>query len=124
MFARFIAVGVINTIVGYSLFAFFIYIGFHYTVAVLLGTILGVLFNFKTIGTLVFRNRNNLLIFKFISVYAITYVINIGLLKLMSFWLSNMYLAGFILIFPMAITTFILNKHLVFKHNSAGITHS
>ncbi|NCQ92050.1 MAG: hypothetical protein GPI94_15420 [Microcystis aeruginosa LG13-03] len=53
-FVRFLLVGVLNTIFGYSLFAVLILIGLNYKYAVLIGTIQGVLFNFQTTGRLVF----------------------------------------------------------------------
>jgi len=53
-FARFLLVGVLNTIFGYFLYGTLILIGLDYKYAVLLVTILGVLFNFQTTGRLVF----------------------------------------------------------------------
>jgi putative flippase GtrA len=52
-FARFLLVGVLNTIFGYFLYGTLILIGLDYKYAVLLVTILGVLFNFQTTGRLV-----------------------------------------------------------------------
>jgi putative flippase GtrA len=52
-FARFLLVGVLNTIFGYFLYGTLILIGLDYKLAVLLATILGVLFNFQTTGRLV-----------------------------------------------------------------------
>ena len=69
LFIKFLAVGVLNTLFGYGIFALLLFIGLHYAVASILATICGVLFNFKTTGTLVFNNNDNRLIFKFISVY-------------------------------------------------------
>ena len=66
-FTKFIFVGVLNTIVGYSFYALFIYLGFDYKVSVFLATVLGVLFNFQTIGRLVFNRYNNRLLFKFVA---------------------------------------------------------
>ena len=83
--------------------------------ASLLSTIFGVLFNFKTTGRLVFENRENRLIFKFIGVYAIIYAINTASLGVFNFFKVDMYLAGATLILPMAIIAFVLNKNLVFK---------
>jgi putative flippase GtrA len=114
-FLRFVIVGMINTAFGYSVFAFFLYVGLHYSVAALLGTILGVLFNFKTIGLLVFRKGKNSLIFRFSGVYAFTYSLNVGSLKILKMNGVNMYLAGAILLAPMAIITFSLNKLYVFN---------
>jgi len=53
-FARFVLVGVLNTLFSYFLYGSLILIGLNYKYAVLLATILGVLFNFQTTGRLVF----------------------------------------------------------------------
>ena len=52
-FARFLLVGVLNTLFSYFLYGTLILIGLDYKYAVLLVTILGVLFNFQTTGRLV-----------------------------------------------------------------------
>lgn len=112
---RFFIVGGINTIFGYSVFAILIFLKFHYSIATLLSVILGVLFNFKTTGKLVFENTNNFLIFKFIGVYVIIYILNVVSLKILEIIKVNMYLAGMLLILPMAIVSFMLNNKFVFK---------
>jgi len=114
-FIRFLIVGGINTAFGYGIFALLIFLKFHYAVATLLATILGVLFNFKTTGRLVFESKDNRLIFKFIGVYAIIYAINTVSLGVFDFLKVNMYLAGAVLVLPMAMVAFVLNKSLVFK---------
>src|SRR5512135_1115327 len=93
-FLRFIIVGGLNTAFGYGVFALMLTLGLHYSLAALLATILGILFNFKTYGTLVFKNPDNRLILKFVGVYGISYVLTVvalGILK--SFGLSA-YMAG------------------------------
>lgn len=115
-FIRFLFVGLLNTIFGYSLFAIFIFINLHYSLAVLCSTILGVLFNFKTTGKLVFDSHENSLIFRFIAVYIIIYVLNISFLwcfKYLGF--ENMYINGVVLLAPLAIVSFVLNKKYVFR---------
>lgn len=112
----FLLVGILNTAFGYSLFALFIYLGLYYPLAVLLSTILGVLFNFKTIGKLVFGSSDNGLIFRFILVYVITYLLNIFFLWLFKrLGFENMYLNGFVLLIPLAAVSFLLNKFFVFR---------
>ena len=113
-FARFLIVGLLNSLFGYSIFALFLYIGLHYTIATLTATILGVLFNFKTIGMLVFNNAKNSLIVKFIFVYTVTYLINIACLKVFSMLSIDLYLAGFLMLAPIALLTFVMNKRFVF----------
>ena len=115
-FTKFILVGIVNTIFGYSLFSFFIFLGLHYSFSVLFSTILGVLFNFKTIGKLVFNSHDNSLIYRFVLVYIVIYVLNItGLWIFKINGLENMYINGAMLLAPLAIVSFILNKKYVFK---------
>ena len=115
-FIRFILVGILNTMVGYGLFALFIYLGLHYSLAVLFSTILGVLFNFKRIGRLVFNTSDNERIYHFIGVYMLLYLLNVsGLWGLSFIGMENMYIAGAILLVPLAIISFILNKNFVFN---------
>ena len=113
-FAKFLVVGLVNTIVGYSIFSFFIFINLHYALASLLATLLGILFNFKTTGVLVFKNRDNSLIARFFLVYAVVYILNIISLKFFNDLNINMYLSGAILMVPLAVLSFILNKKFVF----------
>ena len=114
-FIRFIFVGILNTIFGYSLFALFIYFNIHYSLAVFLSTLLGVLFNFKTIGNLVFKSNDNSLIFRFILVYVLIYLLNITFLWLFKInGLENMYINGLLLLVPLALISFVLNNKFVF----------
>ncbi|MCX5786126.1 MAG: GtrA family protein [Elusimicrobia bacterium] len=114
-FIRFLIVGGLNTLVGYALFALLIFAGLHYSLAVFLSTLLGILFNFKTTGSLVFKHSNNRLIFKFVSGYAVVYFLNVGLLKELSVLGFNMYAAGAMLLPPMALVSYFLNSRLVFR---------
>jgi putative flippase GtrA len=114
-FIRFILVGGLNTIFGYSLFAFFIYLGLVYPVAVLFSTILGVLFNYKTIGKIVFSSTKNKLM-PFIFVYGFIYSLNVFFLWLFSILgLENMYISGAIILAPLAVFSYLMNKNFVFN---------
>lgn len=114
-FIRFLFVGGLNTIFGYSIFSLFLWLGLHYALASLLSTILAVLFNFKTTGVIVFNSRDNLLIFKFFGVYGITYVLGVFIMYLFNLAHVNAYISGAILILPMTCLSFFLNKRFVFK---------
>ena len=76
-FLRFIFVGALNTAFGYFIFLFLIWIGLHYSIALLVSQIIGVLFNYKTTGYLVFQNKTNKLIIKFFIVYGLLYLLNV-----------------------------------------------
>lgn len=112
-FVKFIFVGILNTAFGYAIYSLFIYLNMHYSVASLLATVVGVMFNFKSLGVLVFRSSNNRLIYKFISVYLITYLLNIMLLSVLNNY-YNPYISAAILIIPLALVSYFLNSRYVF----------
>ena len=112
---RFLITGVLNTLVGYALYAFFLVCGLSYSVSLGLATVLGVLFNFKTIGTIVFKADDNSLLLKFIAVYVFTFSANLFFIGLLITHGFGAFLAGIIVIIPLSIVSFLLNKYLVFK---------
>jgi len=112
---KFLFIGGLNTVFGYSIYALFIFAGLYYPFAIIISTIFGVLFNFQTTGKIVFNNSKNNLLFKFIGVYSVICFINILFLKVFELFKVNMYFAGAVLIFPMAFLSFSLNKKFVFK---------
>jgi len=113
----FLLVGGLNTLFGYGIFAVFIYFNFHYSLAAALSTVLGILFNFKTTGSLVFKSKDNKLLIKFVGVYLIAYIINVLFLGILNIYMSN-YLAGAIIILPLSFFSFILMKKFVFTDSS------
>ena len=110
----FIIVGLFNTLFGYSVYAIFIFFGFNYIISVFFATVLGVLFNFKTIGKFVFESKDNHSIFKFLFVYCIVFVVNIAVIKILKNFDLNDYASGLFAIIPASITSFVLNKYFVF----------
>lgn len=114
LFVKFILVGILNTLFGYSVFALLLFLVKNYVAAVVFSTMLGILFNFRTTGVIVFRNKNAGLFFKFLCVYSLTCLISIGLLRLADMGRINLYYAGFIVTGIMALLSFKLNRDWVF----------
>jgi putative flippase GtrA len=123
-FLRFLAVGGVNTAFGYGVFALLILLNRHFKIcspevelvlAPLISQICGILFNFKTTGTIVFKNRNNRLIFRFFAVYSITYLLNYGLLRLLESFGVGRLVGGAILVLPLALLAYLVNRRYVFK---------
>lgn len=112
---RFLAVGLLNTLFGYGVYAFLLFLGANYAWALFFSTVLGVLFNFKSTGFLVFGSVDNRLIFRFILVYLVLYILNAILIKSLHVAGIDFYLSGALLILPMAILAFFMNKCFVFK---------
>ena len=115
-FFKFLFVGFLNTVVSYLLYAFFVAVGLIPNLALFFQYILGVLWNFKTTGVIVFKNHNNKLIFKFIGTYIITFFINSLFLNILAVQIGlNEYLSQAILVLPVALLSFLLFKFWVFK---------
>ncbi|MEI7525802.1 MAG: GtrA family protein [Mariniphaga sp.] len=114
-FLIFLIVGGINTLFGYSIFALCIYLKLHYVLASVIAMILGILFNFKTTGIIVFKSNDNSLLLKFVSVYGISFCIGTFYLYLMNQFKISNYLSGAIWILPGAAIAYTLQRLLVFK---------
>jgi putative flippase GtrA len=117
-FIRFLFVGLINTLFSLTIYWILIYFGLHYSLAVFISNMLGVLFNFKTTGKLVFENSSNKLLFKFFAVYLFTYGLSVGSLKLLFLVHVDKYLAAALIALPMAGVSFLLMKAFVFKNKN------
>jgi len=123
-FVRFLLVGGLNTAFGYTIFAVCILIGVPYPVAALISTVLGVLFNFKSYGALVFGSHDNRRIFRFFAVYGICYVV--GLVPLVwakSHGVPILWIAA-ICALPMAALAFTLQRLLVFRGFGSAVAAS
>ena len=116
-FLLFLAVGAINTLVGYALFALFSLLGAHPTAAVVGATVLGALFNFKSIGTIVFGNAAGRRLPRFVAIYAVQCGMNIaGLHALGAAGLAPLP-AEAILLPPLAVATYLAMRRFVFGHS-------
>ena len=111
-------IGGVNTAFGFGSYALLIVMGMNYKWAIFISMIVNVLFNFVTIGRVVFRNSNNLLIIKFIGVYIIVYFANVfGVGYFMKLGLTSL-IGGALCVVPVAILSYFLNKTLVFKYQA------
>lgn len=112
---KFVVVGVINTLFGYSIYALMIYLGLSYDIALVISTLCGIVFNFHSIGKLVFNHFKYTLFFKFVLVYVLVYFINLLLIKLFIWLGANAYVGGGLAIIPSAAASFVFNKYWVFN---------
>ena len=80
-FLRFVAVGVLNTGVGYGIYLIGLLVGLSPAVALGLAYALGATFNYFSTGRMVFRSRGVSLLPRFLLAYAAVYVFNLVLLK-------------------------------------------
>jgi putative flippase GtrA len=114
-FILFLVVGGINTAFGYSVFAVLTLLGFHYSLAALLSTILGIAFNFLTTGKIVFGNQSLIPVVRFLIAYGIyycLYVLAIGGLRRAG--LSSIA-SGAVALAPLSVVSYWLNRKFVFR---------
>lgn len=113
---RFFVIGAVNTLFSYLIYAGAILIGMHYTLATLISTVLGIIFNFFTTGKVVFRSLEGRRFFLFMLVYAVTYVVNILLLRLLVDVIHiNKLIAGALVTPPVALLSYYLNARWTFR---------
>ena len=114
-FILFLCVGFLNTLFGYSIFAFFLWIGVHFTISALISTIAGILFNFTTFGRIVFKNNSYSNLPKFVFIYALNYFLGVGVLYYCDQLDYNLYFVQAILLMPTAVLRYLLMKYFVYK---------
>jgi putative flippase GtrA len=114
-FARFLVIGVFNTIFGYGVFALVYLATGVPTLAIVLATGIGVLFNFMTTGRVVFGNRDARAIIPFVMGYAVTMAINIALVDaFLAAGINALAAQAFSL--PIVVgASYLINAHLVFR---------
>jgi putative flippase GtrA len=118
-FLRFLAVGVLNTGVGYALFAAIILYGSDEVVAAAGSTALGALFNFQSIGGLVFRQRALGLLPRFLGVYVGQCGANILMLAGLGSIGVGPLLGQFLLLPFLATGTYLAMQSFVFRDANA-----
>jgi putative flippase GtrA len=112
---RFLAVGVLNTAFGYAIFAAGIFAGLPSGVALAIAMVIGVIFNFFTLGHLVFDSRDPTRLPRFVGVYALTYVVNLAMLALWQKAGVGPLLAQLACLPVTVSLTFVLMRFMVFK---------
>lgn len=114
-FAKFLVVGGINTLIGYAIFAALVLAGLPTAAAAIVGTILGVLFNFFSTGGIVFKNQAARLLPRFIAVYAVQMGLNVGALSLLENAGLHALVAGALVLPPLAVFTYFALRFFVFR---------
>jgi|ERR1051325_8735219 putative flippase GtrA len=116
-FSSFLAVGVVNTAFGYSVFAAVFFVTGSHRIAIVTATVVGVIFNFFTMQRFVFERTTSWGFLRFVAVYAAICWVNVILVDIavahnMTALLAQ--LAALTIIVPL---TFGANKLLVFRGN-------
>lgn len=115
-FVKFLAVGALNTVFGYGVFAGLVLWGVAPMPALVITYVVGILFNFVTTRRLVFRRAGGLATFaRFVGAYAVIYVFNVALYKLVEAAGAGALLSQALCLPVVAVFSFFLFKLHVFK---------
>ena len=114
-FIRFLLVGGLNTLFGFSIFSLIIYSGGQTWHAILGGNIAGIAFNFLTIGGVVFRDLVARRIPRFVLAYFGLFAVNYACIQLLTgnFTVSVIAAQAF-LTAPLAILSYLIMSKFVF----------
>jgi putative flippase GtrA len=114
-FFKFVLVGIVNTAFGYSVFAAVYLLADSYRIAIVLATVLGIIFNYFTTGRLVFANRGAWPFVPFVVGYVVTCVVNILIVDgLVVIGLEPLLGQAIALPF-VAILSYVINDRTVFR---------
>lgn len=117
---RFIIVGIVNTAFSYAVYAALLFLGLPYPAASLCALIAGILFSFKTQGTIVFRNSHNRLFPRFVAAWALIYVANVFLIWSFVALGLDAYLAGALATVPTTALSYLTQRFVVFRPSDAS----
>ncbi len=114
-FVKYLFVGFMNTVFSYAVYALFVTFTNRPLYSLGLSYIIGILFNFQTTGRIVFKNKDNTLIVRFVLCYLTTFFINRWALDVLVGQLNvDKYLSQALLVFPVAMLSFLILKYFVF----------
>jgi putative flippase GtrA len=114
-FLRFLVVGAINTLFGYSVFAGLVLAGMPPVPALVLTYVVGVLFNFFTTRRFVFSRAARASLLRFIGAYVVIYFFNLGLFKAFEAAGTSPLVAQALCLPVVAVFSFFLFKFQVFR---------
>ena len=108
---KFLLVGILNFIFGYSVYFYLIVVGVVYSVAFFVSTIAGICFNYFTIKKFVFSGKRNAFVL-FVIIYILQFLLGLFLIKEMTVFFKNELIAGLLSMMVLAILSFILMRKI------------
>lgn len=111
--ALFLAVGLINTVFGYGVYVLCVAAGCGPALSVIVSTVAGVCFNFRTLGA-VFMAQGPARLPRFLAVYALLTPMNIALLRLAQYAGADLYLGEALALAVVTPLTYVSMRLFVF----------
>ena len=118
IFKRFFIVGVLNTIVGYTIFGLLVYFEVYYLLSLTISHVLGTIHSYLWNKFFTFKSKNKIRkeVLKFATIYTFIYLVNFLLLFLaVNVFRLNVYLSQIAILGFVIITSFVLQQKWAFK---------
>ena len=115
----FVAAGLINTAFGYGVYALCVVLGCGAALSVIVSTVAGVSFNFRTLGA-VFAVQGLARLPRFVTVYAVLAPLNVALLRLAQSSGADPYLGEALVLAVVTPLTYLAMRLFVFTPPSAS----
>lgn len=116
---RFVIVGILNTVVGFAVYFLCVYfLGLHYTLSLVISHIIGVCHSYYWNNKWTFKagKVEAGTIYKFITVYGITFSLNLLLLSVLIFFMNQIFAQAIALMITTMIS-FVGHKYWSFRKN-------
>jgi putative flippase GtrA len=114
-FIRFVVVGAINSIVGFSAFTVILLLGAPAWIAIAGGNVLGIVFNFFSTGGVVFRDLSLSNMPRFVACSLLLLALNVCLMDWLSPLIGGRIVTQALLTAPLAVVSYLGMTKLVFR---------
>lgn len=119
-FLRFLLAGGLNTLFGFAVYAVAVLAGLPVWLAMLVGTVAGVAFNFVTLGGYAFRDLSARRLPRFMLGYACVYGVNLAAFGLVHRRVANPVACQVLLVVPVALFSYLVMSRFVFRKRREG----
>lgn len=117
-FLRFLLVGGLNTLFGFSVYALLALTEVSTWIILLISNFIGMIFNFFTTGGLVFFDVSILRMPRFITCYISIYLIYLSLINWLEPIFESRITAMALIVLPVTVLSYLILKFFVFRHKT------
>lgn len=117
-FVRFVIAGVINTLFGLLVYSLILSFGAEVWLALLTSLLMGIAFNFCSLGGYAFRDLSAKRLPRFVTSYLTVYLLNLSLLHFLQKWIASPMWCQFLLTPIMALVSYFIMSFWVFKSDA------
>jgi putative flippase GtrA len=112
---RFLIVGAVNTLFGLGVYVGCVIAGLPAWLAMLVGTVAGIAFNFVSLGSYAFRDLSLWRLPRFVCCYGVTYLVNLAAFHLLRSVIADPIVCQIALTLPMAMFSYLTLSRFVFR---------